>query len=121
MSEHHEDEELEDESDPVPFWQRRKVQLIGLAVVLLLAFVFTRGKSQHKQDTMKSAEQYIGVVVPYQPAQAEEQAAPAPGKIADAAPAPPPPPKPKPPAAPVFRIPTPPGVIAKPVRPAMLS
>ena len=43
--------------------------------MLLLAFVFTRGKPQHKQDAQKTAEQYIGVVVPYQPAKAEAAAA----------------------------------------------
>ena len=90
MSAHLEDEELEDDVEPVPFWRRRKVQYTGLAIVLLLAFVFTRGKPQHKEDAQKTAEQYIGVVVPYQPAKAEEQA-PVSGKAADVAPAPPPP------------------------------
>jgi type IV secretion system protein VirB10 len=120
MSEHDEDEELEDEAEPIPFWRRRKVQYTGLAVVLVLAFVFTHGKPQHKQDAQKTAEQYIGVVVPYQPAKAEEQA-PVPGKTANVAPAPPPPSSSQPPAAPVFSIPTPPGMAAKPIRPAMLS
>jgi type IV secretion system protein VirB10 len=122
MSGHDDAEDLADEVEPVPFWRRRKVQYTGLAVVLVLAFVFTRGKPQHKQDPQKAAEQYIGVVVPYQPAKAEEQA-PGPGKVADVAPAPPPPPPSgaQPPAAPVFNMPTPPGRAAKPVRPAMLS
>jgi type IV secretion system protein VirB10 len=122
MSEHDQDEELEDEAEPIPFWRRRKVQYTGLAIVVLLAFVFTRGKPQHKQDAQKTAEQYIGVVVPYQPAKAEEQA-PVPGKVADVAPAPlpAPPSGSQPPAAPVFSMPTPPGMAAKPIRPAMLS
>jgi type IV secretion system protein VirB10 len=122
MSAFREDEELEDEVEPVPFWRRRKVQFTGLAVVLLLAFVFTRGKPLHKQDPQKTAEQYIGVVVPYQPAKVGEPAPPGPVKVADVAPTPPPPaPASQPPAAPDFRIPTPPGVAAKTIRPAMLS
>jgi type IV secretion system protein VirB10 len=123
MSDHRDDEELDDEVEPVPFWRRRKVQYTGLAVVLLLAFVFTRGKPTHEQDPEKTAGQYIGVVVPYQPVKAEEPAAPGPGKATDGASTSPPPPAPEsqPPAAPAFRIPTPPGMAAKPIRPAMLS
>ena len=117
MSGRLDDEDLEDEVEPVPFWRRRKVQFTGLAVVVLLAFVFTRGKPQHQQDAEKTAEQFIGVVVPYQPAKAD-----APVKLADAAPTPPTPPAPEaqPPAAPAFRIPTS-GVATKPIRPVMLS
>jgi type IV secretion system protein VirB10 len=120
MSGHDDDEDLEDEVDPVPLWRRRKVQYAGLTIVLLLAFVFTYGTPQHRQDAQKTAAQYIGVVVPYQPAKAE----PAPPvKVADAAPLPPqsPAPESQPPAAPAFHIPTPPGVAPKPIRPAMLS
>lgn len=120
MSEHQDEEELEDEVETVPFWRRRKVQFAGVAVVLLLAFVFSHGKPQHKQDPQKTAEQYIGVVVPYQPAKAGEPAPPGPRKSADAAPTSPAPAS-QAPAAPVFRIPTPTGVAAKPIRPAMLS
>jgi type IV secretion system protein VirB10 len=120
MSAHLDDEDLEDEVEAVPFWRRRKVQYTGLAVVLLLAFVFTRGRPQHKQDAQKTAEQYIGVVVPYQPAKAEAPAPPDPGKVADVAPTPPLLAS-QPPATPAFRIPAPQGIVAKPIRPAMLS
>src|SRR3984885_7895136 len=120
MSAHLEDEELEDEVEPVPFWRRRKVQYTGLAVVLLLAFVFTRGKPQHKEDAQKTAEQYIGVGVPYQAAKAEQPAPSGPGKVADVAPTSQAP-ESQPPTAPTFRIPTSQGMTAKPIRPAMLS
>ena len=99
------------------------MQYIALGIGLVLAFVFSHGKPQHKQDAQKAAEQYIGVVVPYQPAKAEEQAPSGPVKVADVAPS-----RrhrrhwsPQPPAAPAFRIPTPQGIAAKPIRPAMLS
>ena len=58
-------------AEPLPIWRRRKWLLVGLGVVVLLAFLFTRGKPQHAQDAQKGDEPYIGVVVPYQPPKAE--------------------------------------------------
>jgi hypothetical protein len=111
MSEFYANDEWEDdeEPEPLPIWRRRKWLLIGLGVVVLLAFLFTRGKPQHAQEAQKGDEPFIGVVVPYQP----PKAVPAPIKAADAAPEAPPP-------MPPFRgqLPT---ANASPVRPAMLS
>lgn len=105
-----EEDEGEEPASP-PFWKRRRWLLLGLGVVLLLIFLFTRGKSQHAQDAQKGEETSIGVVVPYQP--------PASVKTADATPAAPVI-APAPPAMPDLR-PQPPGRAPKPVRPAMLS
>jgi type IV secretory pathway VirB10-like protein len=104
--------EEDEEPEPVPVWRQRKWLLVGLGVVVLLAFLFTRGKPQHAQEAQKGEEPFIGVVVPYQPA----KPAPAPVKVADAAPEAAPPP----PTMPAFRgqLPT---ANAPPVRPAMLS
>ena len=115
------DDELDGEVEPRPFWQRRNVQMIGLAAVLALAFLFTRGPVPQKAQADKGADQFIGVVVPYQPARADPAPPPLPGRVADASPSSPPPPTP--PAAPDLRaqLPLPPGVQGKPVRPAMLS
>ncbi len=112
------DDELDDEVEPRPFWRRRNVQLIGLAAVLVLAFLSTRGQAPHKPPADKGADQFIGVVVPYQPARAEPAPPSPPAKQAEASP-----PSPTPPAAPDLRsqLPLPPGVQARPVRPAMLS
>ena len=114
MSEFRADDDWEEdeEPEPVPVWRRRKWLLVGLGVVVLLAFLFTRGKPQHAQEAQKGEEPFIGVVVPYQPA----KPAPAPVKVADAAPEAAPPP----PTMPAFRgqLPT---ANAPPVRPAMLS
>ena len=110
-----EDDEPDDEVEAKPFWQRRNVQMIGLAVVVLLAFLFSQGKAPQKPVAEKTAEQFIGVVVPYQQAKAEPAPPPPVVKAADA--------PPPPPAAPSFRaqLPQVPGVQPKPVRPAMLS
>jgi type IV secretion system protein VirB10 len=71
MSEFHADEEWDEEAEPLPFWKRRKWLLIGLGVVVLLAFLFTRGKPHYVQNAPRVPESYIGVVVPYQAAKAE--------------------------------------------------
>ena len=42
--------------------------------MVLLAFLFTRGKPQHAQEAQKGEEPFIGVVVPYQPAKTEAPA-----------------------------------------------
>ena len=70
MSEFHANEEWDEdeEAEPLPFWKRRKWLLIGLGVVVLLVFLFTRGKPHYAQDAPKAPESYIGVVVPYQAA-----------------------------------------------------
>ena len=60
--------EEDEEPEPLPIWRQRKWLLIGLGVVVLLAFLFTRGKPQHAQEAAKGEEPFIGVVVPYQPA-----------------------------------------------------
>ena len=114
MSEFHASDEWEEdeEPEPLPIWRRRKWLLIGLGVVLLLAFVFTRGKPQHAQEVQKGEEPFIGVVVPYQP----PKAGPPPVKAADAAPEAPPAPPPM--AAFRGQLPT---ANAPPIRPAMLS
>jgi type IV secretion system protein VirB10 len=111
-----EDDEPDDDGEPRPFWHRRNVQLIGLAGVLLLVFLFTRGHAPQKPQADKNADQFIGVVVPYQPARADPAQPTPPGRVADA-------PPPAPPVAPDLRVPLPlpPGVQARPVRPAMLS
>ena len=117
MSELHAKDEWEEdeEPEPLPIWRRRKWLLIGLGVVVLLAFLFTRGKPQHAQDAPKDPESYIGVVVPYQPLKPAPSSAPAPVKAAETASA----------AAPApltaFRAQLPMGAMPKPLRPAMLS
>ena len=114
MSEFHASDEWEEdeEPEPLPVWRRRKWLLIGLGVVVLLAFLFIRGKPQHAQEVQKGEEPFIGVVVPYQP----PKAAPAPVKAADAAPEAPP----APPTMAAFRGQLP-MANAPPIRPAMLS
>ncbi len=106
--------EEDEEPEPLPVWRRRKCLLVGLGIVVLLAFLFTRGKTQHAQQAQKGEEPFIGVVVPYQPP--KPAPAPAPIKAAEAAPEAPSAPPPMPP----FRgqLPT---ANAPPVRPAMLS
>jgi type IV secretion system protein VirB10 len=106
--------EEDEEPEPLPVWRRRKWLLVGLGIAVLLAFLFTRGKPQHAQETQKGEEPFIGVVVPYQPPKAAP--APAPIKAAEAAPEA----APAPPTMPAFRgqLPT---ANAPPVRPAMLS
>ena len=113
MSEFHARDESEEDEEPapLPIWRRRKWLLIGLGVVLLLAFIFTRGKPQHAQEAQKGEEPFIGVVVPYQPP--KPASAPTPVKAVDPAPAA----APAPPMMPAF----PTGVASKPLRPAMLS
>jgi type IV secretion system protein VirB10 len=117
MSEFHARNEWEEdeEPEPLPIWRRRKWLLIGLGVLVLLAFVFTRGKPQHAPETQKGDEPFIGVVVPYQAAKAEAPAASPP----TATPAPTP--VSAPPTMPAFRAQAPMGAMPKPVRPAMLS
>ncbi len=116
MSEFHAKNEWEEdeEAEPLPFWKWRKWLLIGLGVVLLLAFLFTRGKPQHAQEVPKGDEPFIGVVVPYQPS--KPAPAPAPVKVAEAAPTA----APAPPTMPAFRAQLP-AANGPPVRPAMLS
>jgi type IV secretion system protein VirB10 len=130
-------EDDDDEIEPVPFWRRPRVLLVGGVGVLLAAFIFTRGKAPPKQDELAKKDSFIGVVVPYQPAQAEPAPPapvtkpappPEPVKVAQAPPPPqaapaPQPAPPTPPQAPAFRmpVPMPPGVAAKPARPVMLS
>ncbi|MGC2523674.1 MAG: hypothetical protein WA417_13730, partial [Stellaceae bacterium] len=69
MSEFHANDEWDEdeEPEPLPLWKRRKWLLVGLGVVVLLAFLFSRGKPQHAQEAQKGDEPFIGVVVPYQP------------------------------------------------------
>lgn len=90
--------------------------MIGLAGVLVLAFLFTRGQAPQKPPADKSADQFIGVVVPYQPSKPDPAPPSPPARVAEA-------PAPTPPAAPDFRsqLTLPPGVQGRPVRPAMLS
>ena len=97
------------------------MQYAGLAAVLLLAFVSTYGTPQHRQDAQKTAAQYIGVVVPYQPAKAEP-APPGPVKAAELhAPQSPDPESPATCRTGVSHPNTARGVAPKPIRPAMLS
>ena len=58
MSEFHANEEWDEdeEREPLPFWKRRKWLLIGLGVVVLLVFLFTRGKPHYAQDAPKAPE-----------------------------------------------------------------
>ena len=63
--------EEDEEPEPLPIWRRRKWLLIALGVVVLLAFLFTRGKPQHTPEAQKGDEPFIGVVVPYQAAKAD--------------------------------------------------
>lgn len=120
MSELHARDEWEEdeEPEPLPIWRRRKWLLVGLGVVVLLAFLFTRGKPQHAQQAQKGDEPFIGVVVPYQPPKTEAPPSSPPTSI----PAPAPVSAPPPPAMPAFRGQLPMGtMMPKPVRPAMLS
>ena len=107
--------EEDEEPEPLPFWRRPKWLLIGLGAVLRLAFIFTRGKSQHAHEVQKREEPFIGVVVPYQPAK-PAPSPPAPVKAAEAAPEA----EPAPPPMPAFRGQLP-MANAPPIRPAMLS
>ena len=66
--------EEDEEPEPLPIWRRRKWLLIALGVVVLLAFLFTRGKPQHTPEAQKGDEPFIGVVVPYQAAKADAPA-----------------------------------------------
>lgn len=104
----------DEEPVPLPIWRRRKWQLLGLGVAVLLVFLFTRGKPQHAQEVQKADEPFIGVVVPYQPA--KPALAPAQVKAAEAAPEA----ARAPPMIPALRGQLP-GANAPPVRPAMLS
>ncbi len=117
MSEFRADEEWagDEEPAPLPIWRRRKWQLIGLGTVVLLAFLFTRGRPQHAPEPQKGDEPFIGVVVPYQAAKAEAPAISAPATTAapTAVPAPPP-------IMPAFHAARSPAN-APPARPAMLS
>ena len=117
MSDFRADEEWEEdeEPEPLPIWRRRKWLLIGLGVFVLLAFLFTRGKPQHAPDAAKGEAPYIGVVVPYQAANAEAPAISP--STATAAPTPVPV---QPPIVPSFRV-SPALANVAPVRPAMLS
>ncbi|HUC12375.1 MAG TPA: TrbI/VirB10 family protein [Stellaceae bacterium] len=113
MSEFHANDEWDEdeEPEPLPIWRRRKWLVIGLGVVVLLAFLFTRGKPHYAQDAPKAPESYIGVVVPYQAAKTEATAASPPTSTAVA---------PAPPMMPALRGQLP-GASGSPVRPAMLS
>ena len=72
MSEFRANDEWEDEEPaPLPVWKQRKWQIGAVGGAIVLAFIFTRGKSQNAQDAPKAPESYIGVVVPYQPAKAD--------------------------------------------------
>ena len=74
MSEFHANDEWDEdeEAEPLPFWKRRKWLLIGLGVVVLLVFLFTRGKPHYAPDAPEGpGDPYIGVVVPYQAAKTE--------------------------------------------------
>jgi len=113
MSEFHANDEWDEdeEPEPLPIWRRRKWLLTGLGIVVLLAFLFTRGKSHYAQDAPKAPESYIGVVVPYQAAKAEAPTSSPPTSTPVA---------PAPPMMPAFRGQLP-GASGSPVRPAMLS
>jgi type IV secretion system protein VirB10 len=116
MSGHVPDDEPDDTPDPVPLWRQRKVQYAGIAGVVLLAFLFTRGKMQHAAQQKGAGDQFIGAVVPYQPPVI-------PAAAASAQPTTPLPQQPPPtPPIPTFRTADviPPGAIKAP-RPAMLS
>jgi type IV secretion system protein VirB10 len=115
MSEFRADDQCDDdeEPEPLPIWKRRKWLVIGFGVVVLLAFLFTRGKPQHAPEAQKGEGPFIGVVVPYQPAEA---ASPAPVKAAEAAPAAAPALPMMPPSRPQLSA-----VNVLPIRPAMLS
>ena len=73
MSEFHANDQWDDDEEPapLPIWKQRKWQIGAVGAVVVLAFIFTRGKSQNAQDAPKAPESYIGVVVPYQPAKAD--------------------------------------------------
>jgi type IV secretion system protein VirB10 len=111
-------DEEDDEGAAPPLWKRPRLLLAGAGVAVLLAFLFTRGKPQHAQDAPKAAQSYIGVVVPYQPAKAEDPPTPPPTTKA-AAPAAAPAEIPAPPPIPAFR--GVPAAARTPARPAMLS
>jgi hypothetical protein len=40
MSDLHDDDELDDGAEPKPLWRRRKVQLIAVGAVLLIAWLW---------------------------------------------------------------------------------
>jgi hypothetical protein len=111
-------DEEDDEGAAPPLWKRPRLLLAGAGVAVLLAFLFTRGKPQHAQDAPKAAQSYIGVVVPYQPAKAEDPPTPPPTTKA-AAPAAAPAEIPAPPPIPAFR--GVPAAARTPARPAMLQ
>jgi type IV secretion system protein VirB10 len=116
VSEFHANDEWDkdEEPEPLPIWRRRKWLLIGLGAVVLLAFVFTRGKPHNAPDAPKAPEAYIGVVVPYQAAKAETAASSPPTTTAA------PTPVPAPPIMPSLRAELH-QASGPPVRPAMLS
>ena len=118
MSEFHANEEWDEdeEAEPLPFWKRRKWLLIGLGVVVLLVFLFTRGKPHYAQDAPKAPESYIGVVVPYQAAKTEAVPSSSPTPAITPAPVA----VPAPPMMPALRGQLP-AVSGPPIRPAMLS
>lgn len=92
---------------PRPWWRSQKAVYAGIGVAGLLAFAFIAGTPAHKQPAEKSQQNFIGAVVPYQPAAAAPMPAPAPPAPAPLIPA---------------TLPVPPSVQAKPHRqPAMLS
>jgi type IV secretion system protein VirB10 len=113
------DDESDDVPDPVPIWRRRNVQIAGVAGVVLLAFLFTRGKPRHAEQ--KSAQdQYIAAVVPYAPV-TTPKLTPVAASIPRPASAPIPVQLTQPPAPPSFRTAEVlPAGVAKPTRP-MLS
>jgi type IV secretion system protein VirB10 len=136
MAAPHDVDDDEDEAEPVPVWKRGRVQLAAAAGLVVLAFIFSRGKAPTKPEEPKATDAYIGVVVPYQPPTAPPPApilppvkiaqspppvltppAPAPAPAPLSAPAPLPPPMPA-----LSSMAKMPGAAAqKPARPVMLS
>ncbi len=97
MSDPPDDEELDDEVTPKPFWRRRKVQLLAVSSVLAIVWVWQHNSQQPpKPEQQKLNESFIGAVVPYQPTEAATPlhkaeapvAPPAPPQAPAAAPAP---------------------------------
>jgi type IV secretion system protein VirB10 len=110
-----------DEIEPTPLWRRGRVQLAAVVALVVLGFLFTRGKAPPKPDETKATDNYIGVVVPYQATKAEA-APPAPVKAATPVPVSEPvvaaaPPAPTMPPLPRLSGPRAP----EPFRPVMLS
>lgn len=67
MSDAIDDDELDDEVAPKPFWRRRKFQLLLAGSFLGLAWLWSHGaQPPPKPDQQKLAESFIGAVVPYQ-------------------------------------------------------